>query len=220
MGDFLGFFGMITLRTLFMYGFIVLLFRLMGKREIGELGIIDLAVFIMIAEMAIFSIEKYYESLIQQIYPMILLLLLQMSFSYISLKSRRFRKIIEGEASIIIKDGKLLEKEMKKQRYNYDDLMMQLRQKDIRNIGEVELALLEPTGKLSVFRKERDKKGITIALVLDGKIQKDKLQELNKSEEWLRNELKKRGYPHLSEISFAGYTNGQFFIDKNDEVPQ
>lgn len=212
-------FGMITLRTLFMYGFIVLLFRLMGKREIGELGVIDLAVFIMIAEMAIIAIEDYEGALIRQIYPMILLLLLQIGFSYISLKSRNFRKVVEGEASIIIKDGKLLEKEMKKQRYNYDDLMMQLRQKDIRDIGDVELALLEPTGKLSVFKKEKDEKGITIALVLDGKIQTDKLKELNKTEEWLKNELMKRGYPHLSDISFVGYTNGKFFIDEKDGGP-
>ena len=206
----------ITYRTIFMYLFIVLLFRLMGKREIGELGVSDLAVYIMIAEIGIFAIDKYDEPLFIQIYPIILLLILQVLFAFFSLKSRRFRKLVDGEATIIIKDGKLLEDEMKKQRYNFDDLMMQLRQKDIRDIGDVEIALLEPSGKLSVFKKEKNQKGITVSLVMDGKIQQDKLVELKKTETWLKEELNKRGYSNIEELSFVGYTNGKFYIDKKE----
>jgi len=206
----------ITYRTIFMYLFIVLLFRLMGKREIGELGVSDLAVYIMIAEIGIFAIDKYDEPLFIQIYPIILLLIFQVLFAFFSLKSRRFRKLVDGEATIIIKDGKLLEEEMKKQRYNFDDLMMQLRQKDIRDIGDVEIALLEPSGKLSVFKKEKNQKGITVSLVMDGKIQQDKLVELKKTETWLKEELNKRGYSNIEELSFVGYTNGKFYIDKKE----
>lgn len=189
----------------------------MGKREIGELGIVDLVVFVMIAEMAAIAIENYNESFSQYLIPIFLLVILQVIFSFISLKSRKFRKLVDGEPSMIIKRGKIDEKEMKRQRYNFDDLMMQLREKDIRNIKDVEYAILEPTGKLSVFKYENET-GFTIPLILEGKIQKDKLRELNLSEEWLYNELAKKNIIDINKISFCSYQNGELYIDFIDET--
>lgn len=201
-----------------MYVFIVILFRLMGKREIGELGLIDLAVFIMVAEMAVMSIDDLVKNFFHSIYPMILLTLIQVFFAFISLKSRRFRKLVDGEPTIIIKNGKIMEKEMKKQRYNFDDLLMQLRDKDISNIADVEYALLEPTGKLSVIKKEKNSSSdFTIPLILDGKIQYDKIESLNKSEKWLVEELRKKGYKNISEISFCSYQNGELYVDRKSQ---
>lgn len=117
---------------------------------------------------------------------------------------------------MIIKKGKIDEREMKKQRYNFDDLLMQLREKDIRNIKDVEYAILEPSGKLSVFKYEKDK-GVTIPLILEGKIQEEKLSELNLPKEWLLTELAKKGIIDIKNISFCSYQNGELYIDFFDE---
>lgn len=209
-------YGIISLRIVVVYLLIVLIFRLMGKREIGELGIIDLVVFIMIADIAVIAIERYNESFFKPMLPMGILVLIQIIFSHLSVKSRNFRKLVDGEPSIIIKDGKILEKQMKKQRYNFDDLLMQLRENNIRFISDVEFAILEPTGKLSVIKKEKNKTGYTVGLIIDGELQEEKLSELNLNKEWLYDELNKRGIKNLKEISFCSYENGKLYIDKNN----
>lgn len=209
-------YGIISLRVVVVYLLIVLIFRLMGKREIGELGIIDLVVFIMIADIAVISIERYNESFFKPLLPMGILVLIQVIFSHFSLRSRSFRKLVDGEPTIIIKDGKIIEKQMKKQRYNFDDLLMQLRENNIRYISDVEFAILEPTGKLSVIKKEKNKTGYTVGLIIDGELQEEKLLELNLNKEWLYDELNKRGIKNLKEISFCSYENGKLYIDKNN----
>ncbi len=209
-------YGIISLRVVVVYLLIVLIFRLTGKREIGELGIIDLVVFIMIGELAVIAIERYNESFFKPMLSMGILFLIQIIFSHLSLRSRNFRKLVDGEPSIIIKDGKILEKQMKKQRYDFDDLLMQLRKNNIRYISDVEFAILESTGKLSVIKKEKNKTGYTVGLIIDGELQEEKLLELNLNKEWLYDELNKRGIKNLKEISFCSYENGKLYIDKNN----
>lgn len=209
-------YGIISLRVVVVYLLIVLIFRLTGKREIGELGIIDLVVFIMIGELAVIAIERYNESFFKPMLSMGILVLIQIISSHLSLRSRNFRKLVDGEPSIIIKDGKIIEKQMKKQRYNFDDLLMQLRENNIRYISDVEFAILEPTGKLSVIKKEKNKTGYTVGLIIDGELQEEKLLELNLNKEWLYDELNKRGIKNLEEISFCSYENGKLYINKNN----
>ncbi|WAA10266.1 DUF421 domain-containing protein [Fervidibacillus albus] len=210
-------YGTIIVRTIILYGVITIAFRLMGKREVGELGIIDLVVFVMIAEMAVMSIENSEESMFRSLVPIVVLFIIQFFSSFFSLKSRRFRQYVDGEPSIIIKDGKINEKEMRKQRYNFDDLLMQLRQKDIWNLHEVKYAFLEPTGRLSILKKEDEQNGFAIPLILDGKLQREKLKEIGKSETWLFERLKEKGYRNIDRIAICNYVDGQLFIDEMDE---
>ncbi len=108
-------------------------------------------------------------------------------------------------------------------RYNFDDLMTQLREKNIRSIADVEFAILESSGSLSVIEKLKDKNeepqqgDITIPLILDGNIEEENLTRINKTNLWLRQELKKKGYRDVKKISFCSYENGKFFIDLQDE---
>jgi uncharacterized membrane protein YcaP (DUF421 family) len=205
-------------RTIILYILVLLIFRAMGKREIGELSILDLVVFIMIGELAVVAIEDQREPIMHSVFPMILLMMIQITFSFISLKSKKFRDLIEGKPIIIINRGKIDEKEMRRQRYNFDDLLMQLREKDIRNIADVEFAILEPSGKLSVFEKENKKSGdITIPLIMDGSVMEINLSRINKTKLWLKQELKKKGYTNMKLISFCSYHNGTFYIDEKDE---
>lgn len=205
--------GWIIIKTLFYYLLIIVIFRLMGKREIGELSIVDLVVYIMLAELAIINIENPDSNIIQNIIPIIVLTLVQIIFSYLSLKSKRFRDVIEGKPSIIISQGKIDEKEMRRQRYNFDDLLMQLRLNNVRHISEVEYAILETSGKLSVIKKDDEKNDITIPLIIDGEIQEKNLHRINKNIDWLKKELEKEGYTNMGEISFCSYENGKLFVD-------
>ena len=213
----------IAFRTISLYVVILVIFRLMGKREIGELSILDLVVFIMIGEMAVISIENTKDPLFHTMVPMVLLMLIQITLATISLKSKRFRNLVDGQPTIIINRGKIDEHAMKKQRYNFDDLMAQLREKDIRSIADVEFAILEASGNLSVIEKLQDpnkpnKNGdITIPLIMDGQIDEENLKRINKTNLWLRQELKKKGHHDIKKISFCSYENGKFFIDLQDE---
>ncbi|OLS41569.1 DUF421 domain-containing protein [Bacillus sp. MRMR6] len=211
----------IVLRTLLFYALILLIFRFMGKREIGELSILDLVVFIMIAELAVVAIEDPEKNMLQNIVPMLLLMLIQIVLAVFSLKSKRFRDLVDGQPTIIINRGKIDEQAMRKQRYNFDDLLTQLRDKNIRSIADVEFAILESSGSLSVIEKDKsnpNKDGdITIPLVVDGAIDDENIKRINKTNLWLRQELKKKGYRDIKKISFCSYENGKFFVDIMDE---
>lgn len=213
----------VILRTLFLYLLIVIIFRLMGKREIGELSLLDLVVFIMIGEMAVVAIEKPDKPLFIAILPMLLLLLIQRTLSVFSLKSQKVRDALDGQPSVIIDQGQINEQEMRKQRYNIDDLLTQLREKDIKNVTDVEFAILETTGKLSVFEKDKynqtdEAYNLPFPLIKDGKIQEDQLKRIHKTNLWLRQELRKLGQKDIKNITYCSIDDkGELFIDIKDD---
>ncbi|EOP51385.1 DUF421 domain-containing protein [Bacillus cereus] len=206
-------------RTMLLYIIILIIFRLMGKREIGELSVLDLVVFIMLGEMAVVAIENTDKSLWHQLVPMTFLMCIQIILSVISLKFQRFRHLIEGEPAILINAGKIDEKKMRKQRYNIDDLMMQLREQGVGDVRDVEYAILEPSGKLSIFQKQKSKKSkndtpiFTLPLIIDGEIQFNHLQMIEHTDEWLIGKLKNLGYNDIAQILYCSFQNGQFFVD-------
>lgn len=203
----------ILVRTLFMYAAIIVIFRIMGKREIGELSILDLVVFIMIAEMAVISIESPQDPIMHTMFPMMILLAIQISMALLSLKSRKFREMLDGKPTVIINNGEIDENAMHKQRYNFTDLMTQLREKNVKNVADVEFAILEPSGKLSVFEKGREKATLNLPLIEDGFINEEHLKLIDKTNLWLRQELRRLGYPDIKDISFCSYDNKTFHID-------
>ncbi|PEX93548.1 DUF421 domain-containing protein [Bacillus cereus] len=206
-------------RTMLLYIIILIIFRLMGKREIGELSVLDLVVFIMLGEMAVVAIENTDKSLWHQLVPMTFLMCIQIILSIISLKYQRFRHLIEGEPAILVNAGKIDEKKMRKQRYNIDDLMMQLREQGVGDVRDVEYAILEPSGKLSIFQKQKSKKSkndtpfFTLPLIIDGEIQSNHLQMIEHTDEWLIGKLKNLGYNDITKILYCSFQNGQFFVD-------
>ena len=208
---------LILLKTLFFYFAIVIFYRFMGKREVGELSIIDLIVSILIAELAAISIEKYDSSVFLMLLPATLLVILQILIAKISLKSDKVRSLLDGEASIIIDNGKVNFKEMIKQRYNLEDLLTQLRAKEVKSIEEVEYAILETSGKLSVFTKNASNSGLyPLPIILDGKVQQMTLKRLKKKEKWL-NELLASKKVKLDDVFYAFYKDNQLFIIKNSD---
>ncbi|WP_230154997.1 DUF421 domain-containing protein [Peribacillus sp. Bi96] len=210
----------IIFRTTVIYLVILILFRMMGKREVGELSILDLVVSIMIGDIAVLSFEDLEKPFLRQMIPMLVLAFIQILLAFISLKSVRFRNIVDGTPQIIINQGKIDEKAMRKQRYNFDDLLTQLREQGINDLNDVQFAILESSGKLSVIKNNQDKSSkideTPFPLIVDGKIQESNLNKIGKNHFWLRHQLKKLGETKINEISICGYIDGEFYIDKNE----
>ncbi|ASB61854.1 membrane protein [Bacillus sp. A053] len=208
----------IAFRTIVLYFVILIIFRFMGKREIGELSILDLVVFIMMAEIAVLAIENVEDHLFHTILPMLVLMVIQVTFAYLSLKSRKVRQLLDGKPTIIIKYGKIDEDAMRSQRYNFDDLMVQLRENSIDRVADVSFAILEPSGKLTVVKKENsgEHQQLDLPLILDGSIQTENLSRIGKDKQWLLGNLQKHGYTDPLDISFCSFTDGELFIDEKD----
>ncbi|MBE1554597.1 YetF domain-containing protein [Sporosarcina limicola] len=194
-------------RTVFLYVLIVIILRIMGKREVGELGVIDIVVFVIMAEVAAFALDSPDQKLIQSIVPMFILLVIQLVSSFFSLKSKRFRDIVDGEPTIIIRHGIIMEKEMRKQRYNLDDLFQQLREQQIGSVHEVSFAYLEPSGNLSVFTHDASQP--VLSLVSDGVVQSKHINLIGKTDDWLKQELQMLGVTDISTIFYCTFENGE-----------
>ena len=205
---------LIISKTLFLYFFIILVYRIMGKKEVGKLGIVDLIVSILIAELAALSIEEYDGSILVSVIPILCLVVVQIIFGYFGLKSSKLRNMLDGKPAVIIKNGKLNFKEMVKLRYSLDDLVSQLREQGIMNIEDVNYAVLENNGKLSVFKEE---KNYPLPLILDGQIDYSVLKEINKNEKWLNLILEKNKIA-LNNVFYAFYTKEKTFIIKKQDV--
>ena len=217
LGDFMSFL-IVLWKTLFFYFLIMIIYRIMGKREDGEISIMDLIVSIFIAELAAISIDNYKESIFLSVIPIVVLVVIQLVISRISLKSSMMRNILDGNPSVIIDRGKVNFKEMLKQRYNLDDLLVQLRSRGIKSIEEVDYAILETSGKLSVFKRSDDKsRSYPLPIIIDGKIQKDVLFQIGKDSMWLMEALNKEGYL-LEDVFYGFYQKKRLFLIRKEAV--
>lgn len=205
-------------KTLLFYIIITIIYRVMGKREVGELSIMDLIVSIFIAELAAISIDNYKENIFISIIPILALVIIQIVVSRISLKSSKVRSVIDGDPSVIINRGKINFQEMLTQRYNLDDLLVQLRSRGIKSIEEVDYAILETSGKLSVFRRDEDKNRLyPLPVVIDGKLQEDVLLQIGKDRAWLLDSLRKENY-QLEDVFYAFYQKKKLFLIRKETV--
>lgn len=200
----------IIFRTCFLYVFILIIFRLMGKREVGELSVIDLVVSILMAEVAAFALDDFESPLFNVILPIIILFFIQIITAYISLKNKRFRDLVDGDPVLLIRDGVILESEMRKQRYNLDDLCQQLRENGNASVTDIAYAYLEPSGNLSVYQK--DEKAFVYPLIIDGDIQDRHLKVLHKDTDWLMAELAKNNITDSNTVFFCVWEEDRLHI--------
>lgn len=209
----------VVFRTIFFYFFVTLCYRIMGKREVGQLGIIDLIVSILIAELCAISIENIEDPIYLTIIPIAVLVAFEIGFAYISVKSRSFRTFFSGKTSLIINGGVINYKEMIKQRYTLDDLLFSLRQASIKSIEEVEYAFLESNGKLSIFKYNllRTEGKYPLPIIVDGVVQKETLKNIKKSSLWLKLYLQKQEIT-ANEVFYAFYKNKKVYIIKRSDV--
>ena len=216
----------VVIRTLILYTLVIVALRLMGKREIGQLQPFELVVILMISDLAAIPSENVGIPLLSGIIPILVLLLTSLTLAWISLKSEKARAIICGTPSILIQRGKILEEELKKNRYNLTDLLEELRIKNVPNIADVEFAVLETNGQLSVFPKSQKRptipedfhittkfEGLPLTIISDGKLNSKNLQQGNKDLTWLKGELKKQTIDKIENVLLASLdSSGTLYV--------
>lgn len=220
------------LRTLLMYAFVYLVVRLMGKREIGQLSPFDFVVAIMIAELAALPLEDTSITFSHALIPIGTLAAIEIVFSYLSLKNTWLRSVINGSPSIVVRNGQILDGNLRKLRYNVNDLLAHLRQKDITDISEVEYAILECSGQISVVKKsqlrpvtpqdlgiETSYEGIPAPLIIDGEVIYGNLDKAKLTYQWLLGELAKLGLSDPQDVIYATLNSqGQFYASPRQEI--
>ncbi|HOE78037.1 MAG TPA: DUF421 domain-containing protein [Bacilli bacterium] len=208
----------VLLRTLISYVLLIILMKFMGKREVGQLSLFDVMILLTIVDIMVVGIEKYDSTLWFSFLPMILLALIERFLGFLSIRIPALRRLLDGKEAIIIQNGKLQVKTMLKERYNMDDLLLHLRQKNIRSIEEVEYAILETNGRLSVFTKEENTDDIyPLPIILSGKLVKENLSPVQLGEEWVRKELKNHQIEDIKDVYCALYQQGKLKIIKYDK---
>lgn len=198
--------GIAFIRTLILYVFVVGAVRVMGKREIGELQPSELVVAILISELAAIPMQEGGIPLVSGIIPILTLISCEMILSELQLSNVKMRHIISGKPNILIKNGQIDQREMRKLRFTIDDLMEELRHSGYMNVDEIAYAILETNGKLSVFPTSENKpvtagmmnlqpqdSGLPIMLICDGMLSLPSLAGAGKDMVWLENTLLEKG---------------------------
>ena len=221
----------LVIRTLILYLTVITALRIMGKRQLGELQPSELVVAIMISDLASVPMQDIGTPIISGIIPAITLIAAEVFLSFASLKSNMVRRFLSGSPSIVVYEGHINEKELNRLRFNINDLLEELRINGFYDITDVQTAIVETSGKLSIIPKDGsrtvsvsdmgirnpDKEGLPYILIADGEINKSELYRAGKSMEWLTQEMKKRGYMPKQVFICSLDINGRLFVQAKGE---
>lgn len=201
-------------KTILCYLFLIIVIRIMGKREIGNLSVFDLAVYFTISDLITMSIVDKKNPVYLPVISVAVLVLMQILFAYISLRNKKFRDLLDGKRSIIIHNGYIDFNEMKKQRYTIDDLFSQLGEKGFDSPIHIKWAILETNGKLSVISHDNSQSDYPEPIICDGIINYEILDKINKNEKWVYNQIQSKKINDLKKIRLAIFNQDQltFFI--------
>jgi len=217
-------------KSVIIFILLITLTRLIGKKLLSQMTFFDFVTGITIGTIAGAFVTTEVRGFYVLISPVIFTILVILT-GILSLTSVRARKLLEGEPLVLIENGKILEKNLRKIRYNVDDLLMQLRVKGVFDLGEVEFAVLESHGQLSVLKKTQNLpvtpkdlnlstnyKGLSSEIIRDGKIVKENLKQNSLSIDWLRSELSSRNINEVDEVFLATLgTDGSLYGDLRDD---
>ena len=227
----------VCIRTILLYSLVVLTMRLMGKRQIGELEPYEFVITIMISDLASLPMQDQRYPLLQGIVPIVTLLFLKTLITQLELKMQCTRNVLDGSPSILIYNGKINYNALKKQQLNLDELFEELRLAKCYNLDEIQYAILENSGQISILPKNYNSSSgssgsssgstdntsnskviLPKILIADGKINKRSITSMNKSKEWIMNTLKNHGIDSIDNILIAMYdTQGKFLVQYYDD---
>ena len=216
-------------RSILIYIFVLIVMRLMGKREIGQLQPFELAIAIMIADLASIPMTDPGIPISNGIISILGLLVMHLIISIINMKSIKARGVICGKPTILVYRGKIDEKALKKERFTINELEERLRGNNVINLGDVEYAILETSGQVTVIQKPEKRntipedfnivpeyEGIPYDLVVDGKIMDDNLKALGKNREWLKKQVEKFKIKPEDALVVTYDGKGQIFCQKKE----
>jgi uncharacterized membrane protein YcaP (DUF421 family) len=225
----------IFLQTLLAFAALLIFARLLGKQQVGQLTFFEYITGITIGSIGgTMATDIAPNTTLRHFTALALFCAFTGLVQYISMVSRPARKLLDGEPAIVMHNGKILEKNMKAMRYNLDELLQQLRGKNVFDLGQVEFAILEPDGELSVQLKSQHRpatpsdlqistnyEGVGSELIMDGKIVHQNLVQNNLDEDWLRQQLAAHGVMDIRQVGLASLaTDGKLYFDlKDDKLP-
>ena len=220
---------LIFVRTIIIYVLVLFVMRFMGKREIGQMQPFELVIAIMIADLASTPMAEIGIPILYGIIPILSLLLMHVIISVINLKSIKMREIICGKPRILIYRGKIDETAMVQENFTINELQERLRVNNVSNLGDVEFAILETSGQISVvlkpekralkpedFNIQAEYEGIAYDLVIDGKIMGDNLNKINKDYNWLETEVGKFNMKPEEALVVVLNGDGTIFCQKKE----
>jgi len=218
------------IRSIILYIVVLIVMRLMGKREIGQLQPFELAISIMIADLAAVPMAELGIPISNGIIPILGLLVIYMAISILNMKNVNFRKIMSGKPAILIYRGKINESALRRESMTINELQERLRVDNIFNLGDVEYAILETNGELTVIQKPEKRaltpqdmnivpeyEGIPYDLVVEGKIMHENLKIIGKDEKWLKKQLKEFDAMPQNTLVATMDGKGQFFCQKKEK---
>lgn len=211
---------------------VILITRVVGKSQMGQLTVTDFVNGIVVGSLAAAMVVDLRTPVAYYIFSLVLIAALTIAVECLTLKNRIIRKIFEDEPTIVIHNGKVLEDKMARMRYHMDDLMMLLREKNVFNIADVEFAVAEPNGELSVLLKSQKRpvtpkdlqmpteyEGMPAELIMDGVVIEQNLVQNGLTRDWLFGELEKRGIDKVQNVMLASLdTQGNLYIDLRRDV--
>ncbi|MBV1817097.1 DUF421 domain-containing protein [Anaerosalibacter bizertensis] len=213
-------FSKIILKTTLTFITLLILTRMLGKKQLSELTFFNYITGVTIGSLAANTIINTSSQYLNEMIKLIWWILLTIFVTLISLKSSRVRVLLEGEPIMVIKNGKIVEEALKSTKINLDDLSMLLRSKDIFSITEVDYAILESNGELSILKKQENQKTqnrlyMPIEIIIDGNLVYRNLKELNIDKTWIYKELKNQGINSIEEVLYGEIQeDGSLYIDK------
>jgi uncharacterized membrane protein YcaP (DUF421 family) len=221
----------VFVRSLLLYTVLAITIRIMGKRQLGQLQPFEFVIAVLIAELAGIPMSDTDIPLANGLVAILTLMVSQVALAYITLKSTKARGIICGTPSILIEKGRIKEEEMRRLRYNINDLIEQLRLNGYPNIADVDYAILETDGQLSILPKPGKRpviaedlgitpeyEGLPLSIIMDGRLLRNDLKKLDLTEEWLLGQLHSAGYHDVSQVLFASIDDsGKLFIQEKQK---
>lgn len=203
----------LMMKCVVVYFVIILALRLMGKREVGELSVFDIVIYLVMSELLAISISDQRASIFHSLVPIAILAFLQIAISWVLLKSKRIRDVFDGKAVILIENGSIDQRVMRRERYSIDDLMFQLHSKDLSSPDEVAFAILENNGTLSILPKKSCRVRYPHPLISDGQVNREALAHIGKDEAWLTQEMTKQG-AQVQDVFLCLYQKDGLFVMK------
>lgn len=217
-------------RSIVLYIIVLIVMRLMGKREIGQLQPFELAIAIMIADLASIPMTDIGIPISNGIIPICGLLVMHLLISYINIKSRKMRELICGKPTILMYQGRIDEQKLKKERFTINELQEKLRSSNVMDFGDVEYAILETSGDITVIQKPNkrnlipedlglmpDYEGISYNLVVDGKVISENLRMIDKDYEWLKKQVQKFNIKPEEALIVSINGRGNIFCQKKEQ---
>lgn len=227
----LSFFGWVA-RAVVMFFWLLLVTRITGQRQIGRLSGFDLVVVIALIATATGPLHSAKDSVISAMISTAVIAVLDVGVSFLALKNSKLRRVVEDEPLVMMQNGRIMEGMMRKARFNVDNLLSELRLQGVHSLSDVEFAILEPNGRLSVIPKSQARpltprdtqvptqyEGLSTVLIEDGNVLEDNLHRTKLGHWWLYDQLRQQGINSPRDVMLASLdTQGVLFVARKSDT--